>query len=149
MSVRIFGHVIVPAAYFDRLERVEDELIDSEILRRKQAEDAEEALAVARSVKERWKSRAKELDEKLTAKSGQIVALEEALARAEGEAVKALRVLKEAEDRLEAAEKELREWRSMGTTLQEWSNLLTYDGSVQTVPEKEPSIRMDVREGER
>ncbi|MBQ4051480.1 MAG: hypothetical protein IJD13_07600 [Oscillospiraceae bacterium] len=117
MSVRIFGHVIVSAAYFDRLERVEDELIDSEILRRKQAEDAEEALAVARSVKENWKNRAKELDGKL--------------GEAESELEKALAALKDAEDRLYRAEEELRQWRGMGNTLQEWSNLLTYNGTKQ------------------
>jgi len=131
MSFRIFGLAVVPAAYFDRLESVKDELIDLEIRRRREKEDAADALKTALKSKERWKKTAGEMAEGLEKAQEMLIREREGRESAETELEKAMLALKTAEDRLEEAGKELKAYREMGTTLQEWVNLLGYDGSRQ------------------
>lgn len=131
MSFRIFGLAVVPARYFDRLESVEDELIDLEIRRRREKEDAADALKMALKSKERWKKTAGEMAEGLEKAQEMLIREREGREGAETELEKAMLALKTAEDRLEEAGKELKAYREMGTTLQEWVNLLGYDGSRQ------------------
>lgn len=151
MSFRIFGFTVVPTRYFDRLEQVEDELIDLQLQSEKDMEDMLEALELAKTTRERWKKHAHELEEKLERRVNESIGLKKEAdelriyvveagkqhAMLEAEHEKVMKVLAEAEDRLEAAERELREWRAMGATVQEWSNLLTYDGT------KQPEVRKE------
>ena len=131
MSFRIFGLAVVPVRYFDRLESVEDELIDLQIQSKKDLEDALEALKTAKASREHWKMTAGRIASDLKEAKETLIREREGREGAETELKKAMLALKTAEDRLEEAGKELKAYREMGTTLQEWVNLLGYDGSRQ------------------